>query len=118
MGWGSAISIFMDLSVLRTLDLFRNLDSVQLAHLASVAEERSVARGTVLFREGDEASEFFVIQKGRIRISKNVSGFGEEALAILDAGTYFGEMELIDAPSARAADAIVHEDGVLQVFSF
>lgn len=106
----------MDLQVLRQVDLFRNLDSVQLAHLASIMEEQVWPKGTVLFREGDKAEYFYVIYKGQVRISKMVGGFGEEALAILKEGSYFGEMELIDASLARAAQATAHDDCILQAF--
>lgn len=106
----------MDLQVLRQIDLFRNLDAVQLAHVASLMEERVVRRGTVLFREGEAADSFYVIYKGKVRISKVIAGIGEEALAILDEGSYFGEMELIDPNIPRAAQATAHEDCILQVF--
>jgi CRP-like cAMP-binding protein len=49
----------------------------------------------------------YVIVEGRVRISKNVPGIGEEALAILEKGQYFGEMAIID-DSPRSADAIAH----------
>ena len=45
-----------------------------------------------------------------LRISRNVSGIGEEALAILREGQQFGEMSIIDDDVTRSADAIVHED--------
>jgi CRP/FNR family cyclic AMP-dependent transcriptional regulator len=104
----------MDFTLLRQIKLFRGLDSVQISHLATIIEERLVPRNTVLFREGDPAEHFFIIASGRIRISKIVPGAGEEALAILDAGTYFGEMEMLDSDGAgpdhpRAAQAIAHE---------
>jgi len=108
----------MDLQVLRQVDLFRNLDAVQLAHLASIATEEKLAKNKILFKEGDQAEHFYVIQKGRVRISKIVPGIGEEALAILDAGTYFGEMELIDNTLPRAAQALAHEECLLGVFNY
>jgi len=106
----------MNLQVLRNIDLFRNLDPVQLAHLASIMEERPFKRNAILFEEGDQAEYFYVIAKGRVRISKMIPGIGEEALAILDEGTYFGEMELIDDTMPRAARATAHEDCILQLF--
>ena len=107
----------MDLQVLREIDLFKNLDPVQLAHLASIVHEQEVPKNQVIFKEGDAASHFYVIYRGRVRISKQVPGIGEEALAILNQGTYFGEMELIDDSTPRAAQAVAHEDCVFQVFS-
>jgi CRP/FNR family transcriptional regulator, cyclic AMP receptor protein len=103
----------MDLQVLRKVDLFKNLDAVHLAHLASIVEEQVVKKNTILFNEGDKAERFYLITKGRIRISKMIPGIGEEALAILDEGTYFGEMELIDDSVPRSARALAHEDCIL-----
>ncbi len=108
----------MDLSALRKIDLFRNLDAVQLAHFASIGGERAVKYGEVLFKEGDKAEELFIIAQGKVRISKVVPGIGEEAFAILGPGSYFGEMELIEPSLPRAAQATVHEQGRLQVFKY
>ncbi len=108
----------MDLQPLRAIDLFRNLDAVQLAHFASISHERATRRGEVLFKEGDPAQELFIVLEGKIRISKVVPGIGEEAFAILGPGSYFGEMELIDPALPRAAQATVHEQGKLQVFEY
>ena len=41
-------------------------------------------------------SEMYLIASGKVRISKMVPGVGEEALAILDPGSYFGEIALLD----------------------
>jgi CRP-like cAMP-binding protein len=107
----------MDLQVLRQIDLFANLDPILLAHIASIMQEKSYKRGTIIFEEGDESSELFMIVKGRVRISKVVPGMGEEALAILDPGSYFGEMELVE-PALRAARATAHEDCQMQTFTY
>ena len=106
----------MDLQVLREIELFANLDPVQLAHLASIMRERQVKKGEVIFHEDDAATEFYVISRGKVRISKMIPGIGEEALAILPQGTYFGEMEIIDNAEPRAAQAVAHDDCILHVF--
>jgi CRP/FNR family cyclic AMP-dependent transcriptional regulator len=108
----------MDLQPLRQIDLFRNLDAVQLAHLASISSTHTLKKREILFREGDQAEEFFVILRGRVRISKVVPGIGEEAFAILEPGAYFGEMELIEPSWPRGAQATIHEDCMLQVFKY
>jgi CRP-like cAMP-binding protein len=76
-----------------------------------------VKKNTVLFEEGDKPELFYVIGKGKVRISKLVPGIGEEALAILDSGSYFGELELIDSDLPRAARALAHEDCLLHTIA-
>jgi CRP/FNR family cyclic AMP-dependent transcriptional regulator len=51
-----------------------------------------------------------------VRISRQGPGMGEEALAILRASDYFGEMALID-DFPRSADAIAHESCKLLVLT-
>lgn len=91
--------------------LFRNLDETERAQILIIGDVRSFTTGDVLFREGEPGDGLYMVVKGSVRISKS-SATGEEALAVLEAPAFFGEMALIDN-SARAADAIVNEDSVL-----
>jgi CRP/FNR family cyclic AMP-dependent transcriptional regulator len=97
----------MDINLLKKVTLFEGLTSEQLQKLAGIAKERSFAAGDRVFKEGERGDEFYVIVTGKVRISKNVPGIGEEALAILEPGSYFGEMALID-DTPRSADAVAH----------
>ncbi|MBJ6765361.1 cyclic nucleotide-binding domain-containing protein [Corallococcus sp. H22C18031201] len=97
----------MDAAVLKKVALFEGLTQGQLAKVAQIAQPRSYPTGAFLFREGEAGQDMFVIAEGKVRISKSVPGIGEEALAILEAGQYFGEMAVIE-DSARSADAIAH----------
>jgi len=97
----------MDAQLLKKVALFEGLTQGQLAKVASIAQPRSYEGGAFLFREGEAGHEVFILLSGKVRISKSVPGIGEEALAILEPGQYFGEMALIeDGP--RSADAIAH----------
>jgi CRP/FNR family cyclic AMP-dependent transcriptional regulator len=107
-----------DTDFLREIELFRNLEEAHLVHLRSILVPQEVPAGTVLFREGGHAERLYVIFKGRVRISKVLKGMGEEALAILEEGTYFGEMELIDPSVRAAAQAIAHTDCLFYTFPF
>ena len=55
-------------------------------------------RARSIFREGDAGDAIYVIARGRVRISRQISG-GEEAFAILSPGEIFGEMALLDPGS-------------------
>jgi CRP/FNR family cyclic AMP-dependent transcriptional regulator len=102
----------MDISHLKKVPLFSNLTNDHLQTLAAIGTERAAPAGESLFKEGEVGSQLFVIISGRVRISKMVPGIGEEALAILEPGDYFGEMALID-DTPRSADAIMHTSGKL-----
>lgn len=86
--------------------LFRDqgLSRQELLTLATFSREERFAAGASLFQEGDEGAEMYVVLEGRVMISKFIPGGGEEALAILDRGEFFGEMSLIDG-APRSADA-------------
>jgi CRP/FNR family transcriptional regulator, cyclic AMP receptor protein len=89
--------------------LFREqgLSRRELITLATFSREKRFAAGASLFEEGDEGAEMYVILEGRVMISKFIPGAGEEALAILERGDFFGEMSLIDG-EPRSADARAH----------
>jgi CRP/FNR family transcriptional regulator, cyclic AMP receptor protein len=74
---------------------------------------KEVPRGTVLFREGDRGNEMYVIQSGKVAISKRV-GDAEKTVIVLGAGEFFGEMAIISR-RPRNASATVDEDAQLLV---
>lgn len=74
---------------------------------------KEFTKGTVLFREGEPGREMYVLQSGRIAISKRVRDL-EKTLAVLGPGEFFGEMAII-ANKPRNATATVAEDAKLLV---
>lgn len=69
---------------------------------------RDFRAGEVIFREGDPGRVMFVIQRGRVRISRRFST-GERAVATLGPGDFFGEMAILNE-KPRAATATALED--------
>jgi CRP-like cAMP-binding protein len=98
----------MDPTQLKQIPLFANLTPAHLASVAAIAATKSFKANEKIFEEGEAGGEMFLIATGKVRISKMVPGVGEEALAILEPGSYFGEMALID-DTPRSADATAHQ---------
>ena len=98
----------MNLEVLGRVPLFEGLSQAQLKKLAEVCEAERVPRGKYVFREGEPGASMYVIVEGKVRISRQLPGMGEEALAILEPGAAFGEMAVVEE-GLRSADAIAHE---------
>jgi CRP-like cAMP-binding protein len=93
---------------LSRVPLFKGLTPAALELISRVASEESHALGTKIFQHGDLGDKLYIIVDGRVRISRDIPGMGEEALAVLGPGAVFGEMALLD-DSPRSADARVHE---------
>jgi CRP-like cAMP-binding protein len=89
--------------------LFDGLLPLHLRRMAVLVQELNFKRGDPVFSHGDDGDGLYLIISGAVRISRTVSGIGEEALAVLKPGMYFGEMSIVDDDVPRSADAIAHE---------
>lgn len=102
----------IDMAAKRTLFMEQKLAAMEINFLASLSQEKNFAPGELIFRDGDPGDAMYVVLQGRVMISKYIPGAGEEALAFLDRGDYFGEMALIDQ-QPRSADAKAHDEGAV-----
>jgi CRP/FNR family transcriptional regulator, cyclic AMP receptor protein len=98
--------------VLKKVEFFQALNGSELDKILSVVQRHRFSAGASIFREGDEGDRFYIILLGEVRISKFVPRAGEEALAVLKPGDFFGEMALIDG-APRSAYAIANSDATL-----
>ena len=75
---------------------------------------RRFAAGTVLFRDGEPATEAFLLQDGRVRLLKQ-AGRMERSLRVVRPGDLFGESALLRG-AARSSTAVALDDGVALAF--
>jgi CRP-like cAMP-binding protein len=69
-------------------------------------EIQSFEDGEVVVQEGDETREMFIIHQGSVEILKHVGGH-EVQLAVLERGSFFGEMSLLEGlPRSATARAV------------
>jgi CRP-like cAMP-binding protein len=94
--------------LLSKISLFSALQPSYLRRIANLGIEEDYPTNALIFKEGAPGDKMYLILSGAVRISRQVPGMGEEALAVLRAGTHFGEMALID-DFPRSADARAHE---------
>jgi thioredoxin reductase (NADPH) len=93
---------------------FPRLDDEQCERLLAVGELREVASGEVLFEDGDDSYDFFVVASGAIAI---VRGYGDEnhVIAVHERGRFLGELNLLTG-SRVSLTAVVRDAGaVIQV---
>ena len=92
-------------TLLKNVPIFKDLDTGEIESIAEVCREEKFVSGEYIFREGEHGNRLYLIVEGDVRISRDVPGSGEEALAILKPGALFGEMAVFDR-SERSTDAI------------
>lgn len=70
---------------------------------------KSFRKGDVLYREGDEATEAYLLQEGSVRLVKRVRAV-ERSLMVLKPNDLFGETALLDG-AVRTSTAVAIADG-------
>jgi CRP/FNR family transcriptional regulator, cyclic AMP receptor protein len=107
----------LDAAVLAEVDLFGSLPPEAVERIAQAAEERSLRRGDVLFREGDPGTDLFVVEHGRIAIANKSFDGRESVVALMEPGDVFGEMSLFDG-HGRSAEARALEPSTVHAVPF
>lgn len=93
---------------LQKVPLFTRLTPEQLQLIASICIRKSFAPSTVLFRENDPGSTFYIVYRGSVKVFTSHGG-EEKILSVFQSGDSFGELSLIDG-KPRSASAQTLED--------
>ena len=91
-------------SILKQAPLFRGLDDEAFEALSSSMGEISLARGDILFNEGDTGDQLYVVVRGKLKLGRHGATGRENLLAVLGPGQMFGELSVFD-PGPRSATA-------------
>lgn len=86
------MSIEDDVALLERVPTLRLLGTAALRMLAIGSEQRNVARGDLLFNEGDDADAGFIVQRGVLRVEDRAG-----AEIVVGPGALIGELALVVA---------------------
>lgn len=101
------------LRVLSEVPLFKGMGKKLLRKLLIDLIEKKYTAGDVIFHEGDNGKAVYVVLEGSVKISKR-SHSGDRTLAVLEPGSHFGELALIDQCS-RFATAVAEKESLLLI---
>ena len=93
-------------ATLRQTPLFSELSARSLAHLIEQVELVELEPGEVLFKQGQDGSELYVIDEGEVGVIDE--GPPRVTVAKLTDGAFFGEIAVVtDQPRTATAEALV-----------
>ncbi len=96
---------------LRTMGLFRHFSDDQLISLAKLLEVQPFTNKEVIFREGQEGRDLFIVREGTVNVTRQTS-IGTQVLTTFGFGSLFGEVSYLDRQD-RSATALGVGNGTL-----
>lgn len=88
----------LNMRVLENIKLFENLTPREKSKVSRSFEFETFTEGQVIIREGDKGRKFYIIKEGTAKVMK-----GNNQVATLESGQYFGEMALLDDEERKAS---------------
>jgi len=92
--------------------LFTGLDPTSARGIVASLVTLNVARGDLVFHEGEPGDCLYVVRDGKIKLGRRSADGRENLLAVLGPGEMFGELSLFD-PGPRTATATAVADAQL-----
>ena len=81
---------------LGNVELFAELEKEDLQRIAKACVVREFKAGDVIVREGEVGVAFYIIEKGRVEVVKDLGTPEEQVLDTMGPSSFFGEMALFD----------------------
>ena len=105
-----------DSTGLPKIPLFSDLPHDAFIALFEQCPLRRFDVGQVIVEQGSKGESFFVICAGKVRVFKNIEGDKRKDLAVLEEGTFFGEVALLsDAPRTASVEAAAEDTQLLEI---
>ncbi|MBD2294905.1 Crp/Fnr family transcriptional regulator [Anabaena sphaerica FACHB-251] len=98
---------------LQKTPIFENIIDEQLQAVANIAILQTYKKNETLFWEGDEATGFFIVKSGRIKVFKVANNGKEQILHIFGIEEYFAEVPAFDGGNFPASAAAIETSEVV-----
>lgn len=103
------------LKYIKKSTLFAGLDNNELQSLSDTITIKRLKKGEILFLDGDEASGFYTVLEGKIRVFKSNPDGKEYTIHVITPGQIFGEVAIFEGKHFPAS-SIAIENSVVGFF--
>ncbi|XP_025075283.1 cyclic nucleotide-gated cation channel alpha-3 isoform X4 [Pogonomyrmex barbatus] len=107
------IAINVHLDTLRRVEIFQNTEAGFLCELVLRLRPVLFSPGDYICRKGEVGKEMYIVNRGRLQV---VADNGKTVLATLKAGSYFGEISILNMGTAGKECASVRSVGYSDLF--
>lgn len=104
--------LFQRIILLKQAPIFADVDLEDLRLVAQILDEEPCFRGELIFAVNDPSDRMYIIQSGKVGISKLPRPAEKDVKVVFGPKDCFGEMGMFN-DSPRSASALVLEDGML-----
>lgn len=94
-------------SCLQKVPIFSGLTAAEMIEVSMTATHKKYKKGENIYLEGETAEKLFVINAGKVKISKLSEEGKEQIIRILQAGDFMGELSIFtNSPLKNNAEAV------------
>jgi len=97
------------------IPLFSELNTSEINAVAALATTHHFNKNNMIVQEGERGDALYIILKGSVKISSYSSDGREVILSLLEPGSFFGEMSLLDQQPRSATVTTLGDTTVLQI---
>lgn len=101
------------LHVLKRCTLFKTLSGWELSSISRLTRIVEFKKGEVVYRQGDLSGSFYLVISGRFEAFIPQPHGGNQVLAYLKQGSYFGEMSLLSPDEKHTATVLALSDSLV-----
>ncbi len=95
--------------IISAIPLFSELDEEELTAICALVSRKRVGKNTIVVQEGEDGDSMAIILSGSAKVSQYAHDGQEVVLCLLDAGSFFGEMSMLDAEPRSATVTTMEE---------
>ena len=104
------LTVIEKVMALQNVDVFSEVSTEQLSHLAMIAAEVTFSEGDVIFRESDPSDSMFLVLDGAVRLHR-----GELEVTVAHENDVFGTWALFDDEPRVVTATTVEPATVLRI---
>jgi CRP/FNR family transcriptional regulator len=98
---------------LKEIILFKDFTEDEIDMIASMLSEEFYKKGDVIWEEGSPEQGLYIIDYGKVRVTRGTDEGHRQVLSVLKKNNFFGELSLLDGRSHSASVEAVEDTKVL-----